>query len=84
MHTLTSTFSVFLSFLPQPADDFNIHGWAERVRSAKRGGNAWELPVGPKRSWQARCQGKRTAVKNIQFNKQRQRQLGSPGAKFTH
>lgn len=75
MHTLTSTFSVFFFlFFFQLADDFNIHGWVEWVLFplSQTGGNAWELPVGPKRSWQAPCQGKRAAVKTFSLtNKDR-------------
>lgn len=63
--------------------------WLKHTRMGKMGrryffslsqtrGNAWELPVGPKRSWQAPCQGKRAAVKTLTLtNKDR----GSSGLK---
>lgn len=57
----------FLSVFFQLADDFNIHGWVEWVlfSPSQAGGNAWELPVGPKRCWQAPCQANRAAVKTL-------------------
>lgn len=74
----------FFVFFFQLADDFNIHGWVEWVLFplSQTGGNAWELPVGPKRSWQAPCQGKRAAVKTFSLTKTEAAQVS--GAKFTH
>lgn len=52
------------------ANDFYIHGWVVRVDApffplSQTRGNAWELPVGPKQSWQVQRKGERVAVKTF-------------------
>lgn len=71
-------------FFSQLTNDFNTHGWVKWVDAsvspwAKQRENAWELPVGPKRSWQKPMPVQKGCSENTQFNKQRQRQLRSRG-----